>query len=92
MIFPTLCVGVVKLAGWVDVERYGNVKLDGLRTFFPSKNGFPSHDTLGRGFGRRDTVEFYAVMQSDTNEIAGHVRGQTVDINCNRRSIACNAS
>jgi hypothetical protein len=49
--------------GRAVVDRYGNAKLEGLRTFFPFKNGIPSHDSLGRVFGGLDTVESYAAMQ-----------------------------
>jgi hypothetical protein len=45
------------------VDRYGNAKLEWLRTFFPFKNWIPSHNSLGRGFGRLDTVESYGAMQ-----------------------------
>ncbi|MFM7930299.1 MAG: transposase family protein, partial [Pirellula sp.] len=50
MIFLTLCASICDAEGWVDVERYGNAKLDWLRKFFPFENGIPSHDTLGRVF------------------------------------------
>ena len=40
------------------------MELDWLRTVFAFKNGLPSHDTLGRGLDRLDTVEFHAAMQS----------------------------
>jgi hypothetical protein len=49
--------------GRAVVDRYGNAKLEWLRTFFPFKNGIPSHDSLGRVFGGLDTVESYAAMQ-----------------------------
>jgi hypothetical protein len=78
MIFLTLCASICDAEGWVDVERYGNAKLDWLRKFFPFQNGIPSHDTLGRVFSRLDTLEFYAALQSWTNEIAGSLRGQTI--------------
>jgi hypothetical protein len=77
MIFLTLCASISDADGGVDVDRYGNATLDWLRTFFPFKNGISSEDTLGRGFSRLDTVEFYAAMRSWTNKIAGCLRGKS---------------
>jgi hypothetical protein len=50
--------------GRAVVDRYGNAKLEWLRTFFPFKNGFPLYDTLGLVFSRLDTVEFYVAIQT----------------------------
>ena len=33
---------------WVEIEEYGEEKLDFLQKYFDFKNGIPSHDTLGR--------------------------------------------
>ena len=78
MIFLTLCATICGADNWADVERYGVAKLDWLRKFVPLENGVPSHDTLGRVFSRLDTIQFYAALQSWTNEIAGCLKGETV--------------
>jgi predicted transposase YbfD/YdcC len=78
MIFLTLCATICGADSWADVERYGVAKLDWLRKFVPLPYGVPSHDTLGRVFARLDSIEFYAALQSWTNEIAGCLAGQTV--------------
>lgn len=78
MIFLTLCASIAGADSWADVERFGKAKLDWLRKFIPLEKGIPSHDTLGRVFARLDSVEFYAALQSWTNEIAGCLAGQTV--------------
>lgn len=70
MIVLTICNYIFGCSGWVDAERYGKATLDWLRTFFPFKNGIPSHDLLGRRFGRLDTVEFQPAMEGRTIEIA----------------------
>jgi predicted transposase YbfD/YdcC len=36
----------------MEVEEWGEVKLPWLRTWLPLPNGIPSHDTVGRVFGR----------------------------------------
>lgn len=78
MIFVTLCATICGADSWVDVERFGKTKLAWLRKFVLLEQGVPSHDTLGRVFSQLDSIEFYAALQSWTNEIAGSLRDQTV--------------
>jgi len=55
-----LCLLAV-LAGadsWVEVAKYGEKKLEFLRTFLPFKNGAPSHDQLGDVFAALDAEKF----------------------------------
>lgn len=80
MIFLTLCAFISDAQCWADVERYGKLKLAWLRKYFPFENGIPSHDTLGRVFSQLDTAEFYAALQSWSNDIAQSLDGQTVAI------------
>ena len=54
----TLAAIISGAEGWIDVERYGQLKLDFLRRFFPYKNGIPSDDTLRRFFRRIDPKVF----------------------------------
>ncbi len=78
MIFVTLCASICGADTWADVERYGVAKLDWLRKYVTLEFGVPSHDTFGRVFARLDSIEFYAALQSWTNEIAGSLKGETV--------------
>ena len=78
MIFVTLCATICGADSWADVERYGVAKLDWLRKYVTLPFGVPSHDTFGRVFSRLESVEFYAALQSWTNEIAGCLKGETV--------------
>ena len=48
----TLAAVISGAEGWIDIERYGHLKLDFLRRFFPYENGVPSDDTLRRFFRR----------------------------------------
>jgi predicted transposase YbfD/YdcC len=80
MIFLTLCATICGADSWTDVERYGTSKLDWLRQLIPLENGIPSHDTLGRVFSRLDSLEFYACLQSWTNDICQSLKGQTVAV------------
>jgi len=78
MIFVTLCATICGADSWADVERYGVAKLDWLRKYVTLPFGVPSHDTFGRVFSRLESIEFYAALQSWTNEIAGCLKGETV--------------
>lgn len=80
MIFVTLCATLCGAEGWTDVERYGKAKLEWLRQFIPLEKGIPSHDTLGRVFSRLDSLEFYACLQSWTNDICQSLKGHTVAV------------
>ena len=54
----TLAAVISGAEGWIDIERYGHLKLDFLRRFFPYENGIPSDDTLRRFFRRIDPKVF----------------------------------
>ena len=43
---------------WVEVEAFGEAKLDWLRRFLPLPNGIPSHDTFGRVFSLINAQQF----------------------------------
>lgn len=54
----TLCVVIAGADSWEEVERFGEAKLDWLRTFLALPNGLSSHDTFYRLFARLDPAAF----------------------------------
>lgn len=50
ILFLVLCAMISGSEGWRDIERYGKIKLDFLRSFFPYAHGIPSDDTIRRFF------------------------------------------
>lgn len=54
----TIAAVIAGAETWVDVERFGNAKVEWLRTFLALPNGIPSHDTFGRFFALLDPVQF----------------------------------
>src|SRR5258706_8127886 len=44
--------------GWVEIEKFGEAKLNLLRRFRPYKDGTPSHDQLGDIFSALDAEQF----------------------------------
>ena len=48
----TLCAVICGADTWMEIELFGQAKLDWLRTFLELPHGIPSHDTFGRVFAR----------------------------------------
>jgi predicted transposase YbfD/YdcC len=53
-----ICAVVAGADSWDDIEDFGTVKHDWLKTFLDLPNGIPSHDTFRRLFERLDPEEF----------------------------------
>lgn len=58
ILFLALCAIICGCEGWRDIERYGKLKLDFLRSFFSYTHGVPSDDTLRRFFRDLDPKQF----------------------------------
>jgi len=43
-----LCGVICGAESWVEIEDWGDAKLEWLRTWLDLPNGIPSHDTFGR--------------------------------------------
>ena len=50
----TLCAVICGADTWMEIELFGQAKLDWLRTFLELPHGIPSHDTFGRVFAALD--------------------------------------
>ena len=48
----TILAVICGAESWVDVEQFGDLKEDWLKTFLELSNGIPSHDTIGKLFAR----------------------------------------
>jgi len=66
--------------GWVDIERYGQAKLDWLSTFLDLAKGIPSHDTFGRVFSWLNPDQFQACFLSWAQHLCERSSGQLVNI------------
>jgi predicted transposase YbfD/YdcC len=58
ILLVTLAGVICGAEGWIDIEKFGNSKLEELRKYLPFANGIPSDDTLRRFFRRIDPKNF----------------------------------
>jgi predicted transposase YbfD/YdcC len=80
MLVVALCATIANCNHWVDVERYGNSKLDFLRRFLELPNGIPSHDTLGRVFARLDPAALLLCLRNWLADLRAKLGGEHVAI------------
>jgi hypothetical protein len=60
--------------GWVEVEEYGEAKLDFLQRFLPFDHGIPSHDTFSDVFNALDPEGFKAAFIAWTAALQENIR------------------
>lgn len=58
ILFLSIAAAVCGIEDYTGIEVFGESKLDWLRSFFPYKNGIPSHDVSNRIFRNIDPKEF----------------------------------
>ncbi len=57
--------------GWVEIEKFGEAKLDLLRRFRSYKDGTPSHDQLGDIFSALDAEQFQGCFIAWVGKLTG---------------------
>jgi len=75
IVVTAVCATIAGSDSWVDIELFGNERLDWLRTFLKLENGIPSHDTFGRVFARLDPAKLAACIEQwfiDIGKEIGH--------------------
>jgi predicted transposase YbfD/YdcC len=75
-----ICGVICGADGWVGIERFGNAKLDWLKTVLDLPNGIPSHDTFGRVFARLDPDQFQRCFMSWVQAVSGITEGEVVAV------------
>jgi predicted transposase YbfD/YdcC len=73
IIAVALCAVICGADSWVEVEDYGNTKVDWLRGFLELPNGIPSHDTFGRVFAALDPEQFGGCFAAWVEDVAGRL-------------------
>lgn len=80
LIVIAICAVICSADDWVDVEAWGNAKLDWLRQYLPLPHGIPSHDTFGDVFGRLKPEQFEASFLKWVQAVMGASGGKIVAI------------
>jgi predicted transposase YbfD/YdcC len=76
----TIAAALCGIESYNDIEDFGVVREDWLKTFLELPNGIPSHDTFNRVFANMDPVKFEACFRNWVNSILeGHI-GQLISI------------
>lgn len=84
IILTSLCAIICGAESYVEIEEFGEAKIDFLKQFLPFEHGIPSHDTFGIVFSSIDakvfSEKFIAWAQSLQKSIPGFVAidGKTV--------------
>lgn len=75
---------------WTDLETFGRLRYDWLKTFLDLSNGIPSHDTFRRVLGLLDQQQFAACLFRWTQSIHEATGGKllAIDGKALRRSFA----
>jgi predicted transposase YbfD/YdcC len=73
LVVVALCGTIAGADSWIDIERFGNERLDWLRTFLRLENGIPSHDTFGRVFSLLDPAKLVACVQQWLDDVGRQI-------------------
>ena len=83
LLVVALCGTIAGADSWADVERFGEKRLDWLRTFLRLENGIPSHDTFGRVFALLDPAKLAACIQQWLDDVGCEI-GKPIELECSR--------
>jgi predicted transposase YbfD/YdcC len=80
IIIIAICGVITGAESWVEVETFGQLKQDWLKTFLELPNGIPSHDTFGRVFAALEAEAFQTSFARWVEGVFRATRGQVVPI------------
>jgi predicted transposase YbfD/YdcC len=84
IIFITITAAICGADKWEDVEEFGEIRYDWLKTLLELPNGIPSHDTFNRVFSLIDPKAFQQCFTEWVQSIAHVTKGQTINIDGKR--------
>lgn len=85
IIFLTIAAVVAGAETFVDVEDFGNLKLNWLKKYVPCpEDRIPSHDTIGDFYSRIDAQEFENCFVNWVSQVCGISDGELISIDGKR--------
>lgn len=84
IIFITIAAVICGADDWDDIEDWGNLKLDWLKTMLELPNGIPSHDTFNRVFSLIDPEAIQKSFTSWVQSVAKVTQGQVISLDGKR--------
>jgi predicted transposase YbfD/YdcC len=80
LLLTALCAISAGAEDWVDVNEWGEFKLEWLRRFLPFEQGIASHDTFSRVFALIDAKGFEACFIDWMERLCPSLRGHAIHI------------
>jgi len=78
IIVTSICGCISGAEGWVEIEEFGNQRLDWLKTILELPNGIPSHDTFARVFSLLDPKHFESAFRQWLNGLVTASSGEVI--------------
>jgi len=79
LVVVAICGTIAGSDSWLDIERFGNERMDWLQTFLKLEEGIPSHDTFGRVFAKLNPAQLAACIQQWFDDMGREI-GQHIAI------------
>ncbi len=76
----TICAIICGAETWEEIEEYGQIKVEWLKTFLALPNGIPSHDTISRVFSLLEPTQLQECFVRWVNSIAQLSAGEVISI------------
>lgn len=80
IVIIAICAVICGADTWVDVESFGNAKIEWFKTFLELPNDVPSHDTFGRVFAMLDPDQFQQCFLNWITAVSKAILGQVIAI------------
>jgi predicted transposase YbfD/YdcC len=84
ILFIAICAIISGADNWVEIEAFGNAKIEWLGRFLELPNGIPSHDTFGNVFARLCPKQFKECFLTWVRSAFEVTQGQVIAIDGKR--------
>jgi predicted transposase YbfD/YdcC len=84
IVFITIAAVICGCDEWNDIEEFGTIRYDWLKTILELPNGIPSHDTFNRVFSLLDPKEFQQCFTTWIQAVAKVTEGSIISLDGKR--------